>query len=315
MIQVNKNWKYEPSPPPAVTAYTTTYNCLNGGYPIVRSILSWRWCDKIVVVDGGSTDGTLDVLRELQKDLGDKLVIHDVPIDLDLPGKDGMQKSMSFAMVDTPLAIQFDIDEICIGSEAEWKKVLKGLNCDILALPVFEPIGSMNNLRINKSHTPWKWRIVRTKPEIMHGIPKHDQLIVDGRKHSKGGSDGCFYVHVTTDEMYPFNLNGTAAKMADLFSKASEDPQPYVEYISSQMAAGSPMVLHLGHLDLRTKMRHYLNSWHSWWCLLFNKDPNDPQNNQYFPGTPVSEVSDLQIELKVEEILEKTPSVYVKIGD
>jgi glycosyltransferase involved in cell wall biosynthesis len=322
MIEVNKNWKFELSPPPPVTAYTTTYNCINGGYPVVKSILSWRWCDKIVVVDGGSTDGTLDLLRELQKTLGDQLVIHDVPIDLETPGKDGMQKSMAFAMVDTPLAIQFDIDEICIGSHSEWKKILKNLDprCDILSLPVIEPIGSLNNLRVNKGHTPWKWRIVRTKPEIMHGIPKHDQLMVEGRKHSRGGSDGCFYVHVITDEMYPFDLNNTAKKMVELFVKAtnqkekiSEHALAYSEYVASQLSSGSPMVLHLGHVDLRSKLRHYLSSWHSWWCLLFDKDPNDPENNQYFTGVPVDWVTEQMIEEKVEEILEKTPSVFLDV--
>lgn len=311
MLKVNENWKFEPAPPPAVTAYTTTYNCLRGEYPVRDSILSWAWCDKIVVLDGGSDDGTMEVLMELRKELGDKLNIIELPIPLDMPGKDGYQKAMSYAMVDTPLAIQFDIDEICMGDTASWKKILKDLpeNVDILSLPVLEPFRMRGFVRVNKEHTPWKWRVYRTKPEITHGIPKQDQIEVDGLKYSRGGSDGCFPVHVVTEELYPSRMNDTAAKLTKL--KSAGDFAAYEKYLQDVVDGEKPAVLHLGHVNLKTKIKHYLSSWHDWWCMLYNKDPNDSANNLYFPGVHVGQVTDEMIEKKIDELTENTPTVVV----
>jgi hypothetical protein len=249
---------------------------------------------------------------ELQKELGDKLNIIEIPIQLDMPGKDGYQKAMAYAMVDTPLAIQFDIDEICCGSVDKWKATLKDLNCDILSLPVFEPYRSKNFIRANKEHTPWKWRVFRVKPEITHGIPKSDQIELDGVKYSRGGSDGCFPIHVVTEEMYPSKMNKTAARMTEL--KAAGDFAEYEKYLQSVVDVGEPFILHLGHVNLENKIRHYLSSWHNWWCLLYNKDPNDPKNNLYFPGFS-GFVTDEMIEEKVSKLTENTPTVVIDFHD
>lgn len=313
MLKINENWTFELLPPPAVTAYTTTWNCLRGQYPVRESILSFAWCDKIVVLDGGSDDGTFEVLMELKKELGDKLSIIESPIPLDMPGKDGYQKAMAYAMVDTPLAIQFDIDEICRGSVDKWKNILRELpeNVDILNLPVLEPYGASMFIRTNKEHTPWKWRVYRVKPEIVHGIPKQDQVEVDGVKFSRGGSDGCFPIHVVTEEMYPSKMNKVAAEMTKI--KAAGDKDAYERYLQNIVDKDEPFILHLGHVNLRAKIKHYLSSWHNWWCMLYNKDANNPKNNLYFPGVSVSDVTNEMIEEKVRALIESTPVVPVNL--
>lgn len=309
-MKINANWKYKESPGPEVTAYTTTWNCVDGGYPIEASIQSFLWADKVVVVDGGSTDGTRELLSAMAEQ-NNKIEIVDLSINLEMPGKDGHQKAMALAMCSTPFAIQFDIDEICVGDVSKWRKLIKDIpqSVDILSLPVVEPIGSIERVRFNQEHTPWKWRVFRTKPEITHGIPKQDQLVVGNATYSRGGSDGCFPIHIITQMMYPHKMSVSAQRMTEI--KNSKNKEQYVQFLKNLQLEKEPAILHLGHLDLKKKIAHYLKSWHSWWCRLYNKDASDPKNNMYFPGVAVADVTPAMIDQKVQSIIHQTDSVLV----
>ena len=44
-----------------ISGYTTVRNCITQKYPFVESILSMiNFCDEVVVLDGGSTDGSYE---------------------------------------------------------------------------------------------------------------------------------------------------------------------------------------------------------------------------------------------------------------
>ncbi len=306
-MKLNKQWKFEEKFP-SVSAYWTTFDCLKWGYPIKESLLSFGWVDELIVVDGGSTDGTLELLESLKEQLGGKLQVYEMPIDWEDPGKDGVQKALARSMTTSEFTIQVDADELCGNTELVWRKKMKSMpkNADIMNLFVREPFGHEHNLRMNASHNPLKWRIYRNNPAITHGIPKQDRLIVDGKTYSKGMTDGCFPMNIVTEELCPSYTEDKLLKLAQV--KNSGDKKQYLKLVQAAMLQ-EPYVEHLGHVDLRVKMKNYLNNWHKWWCHLYNKDPLDPQNNLYFKGVAIDEVTPEMIENRIVELCEETETV------
>lgn len=302
-IELNKDWKFK-EVYPTISAYVTTWNCISGNYPFIEAIRSWSWCDEVCVIDGGSTDGTREKLNWLMQELPN-LKVYDVPLSEE-PGKDGQLKGFSRAMCMSEYLIQFDSDEICCGDIQKWKKLCKNMpeDFDITCLPVIEPFGSLTNLRMNDSHNPWKYRISRNRPEITHSIPKQDQLLIDGVKYSKGGSDGTCYTHIITEDMIPFKVPEQCQKMEEL--KTSKNKEVYKEFVSSFIKNNDPYVLHLGHVNLVKKISLYLSSWHRWWNELYHTD-----TNIFFPGVKIEDVTQDMITEKVKELIATTESVNV----
>lgn len=310
-MKLNKQWKFVETFP-TFSAYVTTYNCLKNGYPILEAIKSFAWVDELIVIDGGSKDGTIDAINALELQ---NLNVYEIPLDRGNPGKDGVQKAMGKAMCSKDFCIQFDADEICLGDVEKWKRIAKDMEVNIMDLPVYEPFGDICNLRLNKEHNPVKWRIYRNLPEITHGIPKNDQMEVDGKTYSKGMSDGCFPLDVVTQNLYPSKMTFEAAQARYLYTKA--DKTEYGLNRQTNLVTEVPAVLHLGHMNLHKKIKLFLDEWRFWWADLYNKDPNDL--SMFFDKeTTVEEAYDL-IDKKVEELLEKTPVVKVeqlsKYGD
>lgn len=309
MITLKPDWKFKETFP-KISAYTTLYNGIKGTYPFELAVRSFAWVDELVVVDGGSDDGTREKLEELKKDLSN-LRVYDIPIDWECPGKDGQQKAMARAMCSSEYLIQFDCDELCCGEPVLWKRMAKHMSeeVDILQLFVAEPFGSLDNVRLNKEHNPLKWRIYRNKAEITHGIPAQDRVEVDGKVYSKGGSDGCFPIHIVTNQLYPSYASTKKLMTAkDLVTLKGDDVSvDYYKETVNEIMETQPYVLHLGHVDLKSKINLYLNNWHKWWCHLYNKDVEDPENNLYFPGVKISDVTDQMIEEKVIELKSSTP--------
>lgn len=307
-INLNPNWKFKETFP-TISAYTTVSNCVSGNYPFIEAIKSFAWCDEVVVVDNFSNDGTWEKLLELKNEIS-QLVLYQINME-DCPNKDGLFKGMARAMCTAEYLIQFDSDEICKGSIGKWKKIVKTWNENdkLLSLPILEPIGFENNIRVNESHTPWKWRISRSSDvEVTHGLSKSNQKIINGVKYSKG-SDGCEYIHIVSEEMIPHRLNNNAKKMLEL--KNSKQFDDYKNFIENIIKNDEPYILHVGHINLKNKIKLYLKTWHSWWNNLYGKEDSDPQNNIYFPGVKYENVTEEMIENKIKEIIETTPSVTI----
>ena len=296
---------------PSISAYTTTYNCISGGYPYKEAIRSFAWTDELIVLDGGSDDGTRAELDKLKEEIGDKMQIVDMSIDWDDPGKDGAQKAMARAMCSSEFCLQFDADEICCGDITSWRRLAKRFPKDqiMAALPVYEPLGDKHSIRLGKSFNIWKWRLSVNSPEISHSIPDYDRMEVDGKIYSKGGSDGCFPVNIVNNKMVQSFFPGDWFSN-DLYRFRDENINEYKNRLE-KIFASTPFVYHVGHVDLENKIELYLKSWHQWWCHLYNKDANDPKNNLYFPGVLPKDVSKEMIGQKIKEMIESEGSIRI----
>ena len=296
---------------PTISGYTTTYNCLNQNYPFQESILSLiGFCDQVVVVDGGSTDGTWEVLQKLTE-AHEKLIIHQQPRDWEntrFAVFDGLQKALARALCTAEFCWQQDSDEIV--HENDYDKILSLINqapknMDLIALPVIEFWGSKNKIRIDS--TPWKWRLSRNRPHITHGIPESlRQFDSDGNLYALPGTDGCDYVRSDTYEPIPFANFYTSEIHQIRESALSGDEKSLSSYkeIFNNVKNQLPSIYHYSWFDLERKIKTYKNYWSKHWQSLYNIEQEDVPDNNMFFNKKWSKVTDKEIE-KLAKKLEK----------
>src|SRR5579859_5620527 len=135
MFTKNPDFKYQ-RVYKKISAYTTTYNLMEG-YPFVPAIKSaLGFADEVVVVDGCSTDGTYEKLEQLASQ-DPRIKLYQNPWDMTEPGMDGMQKAFARALCEHEFLWQFDCDEIVHENDYEKVKTItkRFPQCDILHLP------------------------------------------------------------------------------------------------------------------------------------------------------------------------------------
>lgn len=171
-----------------ISGYTTTYNCNDIDAPYVESIRSMLgFCHEVVVVDGGSNDGTLEVLQQLAR--SDKRVrVYVEPVDLTHPRwaihLECSLKAKARLLCEGELLWEMSNEEIVSPHESakivELAQGAKELLIDTpaLLLPVVYLWGNLSTIRGDRPRfTP---RLSRNDPRITHGIPKaallHDEL-------------------------------------------------------------------------------------------------------------------------------------------
>jgi glycosyltransferase involved in cell wall biosynthesis len=288
---------------PTLSGYSTTYNCVDQNYPFVESITSLLdVCDEVVVVDGGSTDGTWDVLTAMAEE-NPKLKIKQVERDWSHPRHsvfDGMQKAAARDLCTGDFCWQQDVDEII--HQNDYQKIRNLLtstpkSVNLICLPVTEFWGSKGKIRIDIN--PWKWRLSRNHPEITHGIPaslrRQDE---NGDLYSAPGSDGCDYITRSTGDLVP-NVNFHTQQTEQLRQAASRDPaarHQYVQWLAA-VIQNLPGVYHYSWFNLPRKIKTYKNYWSRHWQSMYNISQDDTAENNMFFNKPWSDVSDDEINL------------------
>jgi glycosyltransferase involved in cell wall biosynthesis len=296
-----------------ISGYTTTYNCVEQEYPFEESILSLAsFCDQVIVVDGGSKDGTLERLQALTE-AHESISVHVVQRDWNdtrFAVYDGQQKAEARKLCTSDFCWQQDVDEIVHEDDGQKiKNLVENFpnTMDLIALPVIEYWGGYEKVRVDVN--PWKWRLSKNKEYITHGIPS--QLRAnddDGKMFSKQGSDGCDYIRIDNGNPIPCG-NFYNQDLHTLRTKAlngdNESLLAYQESIND-IVNTYPGVFHYSWFDLERKIKTYKNYWSRHWQSMYNIDQDDTAENNMFFDKPWSEVSDDEIKHLANELKNKT---------
>lgn len=297
---------------PQISGYTTTKDCIEQNYPFEQCIESMlAFCDEVVVVDGGSTDGTWERLNVLSKE-NDKIIIHQQKRDWNTKRFavfDGQQKALARSLCTKDFCWQMDSDEVV--HEDDYEKItflLKSLpkNIQLLALPVVEYWGSQDKVRLDIN--VWKWRLSRNLPHITHGIPASlRRFDKDGQLYSAQGSDGCDYVRSDNFEQIPVvhfitpdveNVRRTALSGDDNAKQAFEK---WFNLVIKNL----PGVHHFSWFSLPRKIKTYKNYWSRHWESLYDiKQEDTPENNKFF-NKKWSEVTNDDIDSLAKKLKEE----------
>jgi glycosyltransferase involved in cell wall biosynthesis len=321
---------------PMLSGYTTTFNCIERSYPWKQSLQSMlEFCDEVVVVDGGSKDGTWEEL-EKWAEAEARLQVYKVERDWAHPRFavfDGAQKAEARKRCTGDFCWQQDADEVVHENDYEKIRQLSKTfpqEADLVSLPVIEYWGGPEKVRVDVN--PWKWRMSCNKPYITHGIPaplrRYDE---DGNLYAALGTDGCDYVHSESGNPIPhanfYNIEAHTARAAAMGGN-SDAVKEYAKWFERCVDL-LPGVHHYSWFDLERKIITYRDYWSQHWQSLYNIEQEDtPENNMFF-GKPWLEVTDDDIAELAAKLKEKmggwvfhekvnfsnpTPHLKLKVG-
>jgi len=298
---------------PTISGYTTTLNCKRHLYPWIKSIESLLgFCDEVVVVDGGSDDGTWEILENWAGD-DPRLRIHREKRnwnDKRFAVYDGAQKALARSLCTGGMCWQQDADEVVEeGDYAKIHSLAKNFppQVDLVSLPVVEYWGSKEKVRMDVN--PWKWRLSRNKPNITHGIPTPLRAYDgDGTLYALPGTDGCDYVDAETGQVIPhasfYNSEAHNARTAAL-SGNEQAYEVYADWFKRNVEM-LPGVRHHSWLDLGRKIRTYRDYWSKHWQSLYDVEQDDTADNNMFFDKPWSEVTEEEIDELAERLAKET---------
>lgn len=290
------------APRATISGYITTFNP-NKYYPWKQAIKSLLgFCDEVVVVDGLSTDGTLEELQEWKK-TEPKLRVVKRRWKFDEPAMDGMMKAYARSLCTKEFCFQIDADEIV--HESDYEKIhnlcnILSSNIKVVTLPVLDLYGSNKTVRSDRGL--YKVRLSRNLREITHGIPK------PFRKTNKQGkiyadpsvSDGCELINSST--LMPIDGHVSFFNN-DMFVLQNTNMEGFKKYITEAFKK-HPSVWHFSWADLERRIKVDLEFWDDQWKRL-NNNQTINEFNRFFPNTPKDQITDDLIKQRAEFLKDK----------
>lgn len=298
---------------PTVSGYVTTKDCISQAYPYEECVSSMlAFCDEVVVLDGGSEDGTWERLQEWAA-AEEKLKVHQLKRDWDskrFAVFDGAQKAEARKLCTKEFCWQMDADEVVPPGDGEkvrglcknWPQL-----AELVSLPAVEYWGSEDKVRVDVN--PWKWRISKNLPHITHGIPSElRRTDENGELYASPGTDGCDYVHAETFERIPhmsfYGEGAHNARFAALNGNA-EALQAYQQWLQNSVNL-LPSVRHYSWMDISRKIKTYRNYWQKHWESLYDIKQEDTAENNMFFDKPWAEVTDGEIDELASRLAKET---------
>lgn len=299
---------------PTLSGYTTTLNCIEQNYPFEQAIQSLvGFCDEVVVVDGGSTDGTWTRLLAIQALYPNVLKIHKQERDWNskrFAVFDGLQKALARSLCTKEFCWQMDSDEVLhVNDHAKVRDIMRSMpnQAELFALPVIEYWGSMGKVRMDVN--PWKWRLSRNLPHITHGIPADlRRFDGNGELYAEQGSDGCDYIRfdnysrIVCHTFYTQDAENARCAALAGDEHAKEQYTAWVNNACDHL----PAVYHFSWWNIIRKIQTYKRYWSRHWESLFNIKQEDTAENNKFFDMPWSDVTDEMIIARAKELEEGT---------
>lgn len=302
---------------PTISAYTTSHNCFEMNYPLescINSLLGFA--DEVCVADGGSDDGTLELLESFsKKESRFSYSVH--PIDFEHPRwaihSDGYQKANARAMCTADYCWQIDSDEIVVAEDFDrirhlpvaFKEVMEFE--PVVFMPMIEFWGSFDTIRAD--FLSWKPRFSLNDPNITHGIPLEFRMVdPDGHEYPRPfESDSCNYIYKDSQMSVPmcFPLKTDELEMGR---------EKFEEFFTESLRL-FPSVLHVSWLNLERKIEHYRKFWVKFHSSMYNKPALDNAEGNVMFDKPWSEVSDSDIKKRAQELQESGPRFFMKKDD
>ena len=295
-----------------ISGYTTTFDCLKKRYPFrecIQALLGF--CDEVVVVDAGSTDGTIEEMTRIsQRESRVKFLVD--PVDFAHPRwaihLDGYLKGKARARCTGVFCWQTDTDEVVPPEDYQKVRLMTQAlrpsmaERPVVYMPMVEFWGSFD--RIRADFFSWKPRLSVNHPDIVHGIPLEHQCRDEaGHLYPRPfESDSCNYIWRDSQQ-------GVETLLLSTTDYSKVDLAEYQRDFNQALNI-LPCVLHVSWCDLRRKIGHYREFWPRFHASMYNLNDSDTAERNVMFDKPWSEVTDADIAAKAQELAELGPRMF-----